>query len=173
LISKIRGPVKVDSVFISGAAINAHEISAITKMEGVVPLRNIEALLKNLTNRPDKTDSLQIDVHARVLDYDIKKFSYKESYHDSLSGFNINYGISPMSLPALTEVTGPLSAVAVTSGHADTLFAKLSGNKYAAFGDMNFYYRDLRIRLLNKDDTLKKSFSLALESLLANSLIIK
>ena len=173
LISKIRSPLRVDSVFISGAAINVHEISAITKMEGVVPLRNIEALLKNLTNRPDKTDSLQIDVHARVLDYDIKKFSYKESYHDSLSGFNINYGISPMSLPALTEVTGPLSAVAVTSGHADTLFAKLSGNKYAAFGDMNFYYRDLRIRLLNKDDTLKKSFSLALESLLANSLIIK
>ena len=173
LISKIRVPVSVDSVFIRGASINVHEISAITKMEGVVPLRNIEALIKNLTNRPDKTDSLQIDVHGLVLDYDIKKFSYKESYHDSLSGFNMKYSISPMSLSALTEVTGPLSAIEVTSGYADTLYAMQSGNKYAAFGDMNFHYQDLRIRLLNKDDTLKKSFYLVLESMLANSLIIK
>ena len=173
LISKISVPVSVDSVFIRGASINVHEISAITKMEGVIPLRNIEALIKNLTNRPDKTDSLQIDVHGRVLDYDIKKFSYKESYHDSLSGFNMKYNISPMSLSALTEVTGPLSAIEVTSGYADTLYAMQSGNKYAAFGDMNFYYQDLRIRLLNKDDTLKKSFYLVLESMLANSLIIK
>jgi hypothetical protein len=47
----------------------------------------------------------------------------------------------------------------------------VSGNKYAAFGEMNFYYHNLKVRLLNKEDTLKRSVVLTLESLLANGLI--
>jgi hypothetical protein len=171
LISGIRIPIHVDSVSIQGASIDVHEVSPITKREGIVPLRNVEALCKNFTNRPNEKDSLQIDVVGRVLNYDIKKFRYSESYHDSLSGFKMNYSISPMALPAISEVTNPLSAMAVTSGQADTLYAKLSGNKYAAFGEMNFYYHDLRIRLLNKEDTLKKSLTLAFATVLANGLI--
>lgn len=51
------------------------------------------------------------------------------------------------------------------------MYAKLSGNKYASTGEINFRYRDLRIRLLNKEDTLKKSIILSLETLLANGLV--
>jgi hypothetical protein len=173
LMAGLKFPAKVDSLQIKGASIDVHEVSATTKREGRVPLRNINAVFKNLTSRPGIKDSLSIDIVGRVLDYDVWKFRYAESYNDSLSGFRMNYSLSAMHLPGLSEVTNPLSAVAVTSGKGDMLYAKVSGNKHAAFGEMNFYYHNLRIRLLNKEDSLKKSFLLDFETLMANSFVIK
>ncbi len=65
-----------------------------------------------------------------------------------------------MQLTHLTKVTKPLTAIAITGGRADTLYAQLSGNKYASFGQMNFHYHNLRVRLLNKEDSLKRSLLL-------------
>jgi len=76
-----------------------------------------------------------------------------------------------MQLTHLTKLTKPLTAIAITAGRADTLYARLSGNKYASVGQMNFYYHGLKVRLLNKEDSLKRSVLLSLETLLANGLI--
>jgi len=173
LIAGIKTPVQIDTVHISGAFINVHEISQVTKREGIVPLKGIDALFKNVTNRPEDKDSLIINITGRVLDYNIRKFRYAESYNDPLSGFRMNYSISPMYLPSLTEVTNPLTAVEVTRGYADTLYATITGNKYATFGEMNFYYHNLRVRILNKKDVLKKNVFLGFETFIANSILIK
>jgi hypothetical protein len=171
LIAGIKMPVQIDSVQIKGAAVDVHEVSAITKRKGIVPVGDLNAMLKNIVSRPTEQDSLVLEVSGRVLDYKIRPFRYAESYHDSLSGFEMHYGVSPMQLSRLTKVTSPLSALAITRGQADTLYARLSGNKYAASGHMDFYYHNLRVRLLNKEDTLKKSLLLSLQNLLANSII--
>ena len=173
LITGIKMPLQIDTIYIKGASVNVHEVSEITKREGIVPLSNIDASFKNFTNRPGEKDSLIINLSGRVIDYNIRTFRYAESYQDSLSGFRMNYNISPMHLPMLTQVTGPLSAIAVTRGFADTLYARVSGNKYATFGEINFYYHNLGIRILNKKDTRKKDLLLAFESVIANSLIIR
>ena len=128
LIGRIKIPVQIDSVQIKGAAVDVHEVSAITKREGIVPLRKLNALFKNVTSRPHEKDSLVLEVAGQVLDYEIFPFRYAESYNDSLSGFYMNYAISPMQLSHLTTVTNPLSAIAVTWGQADTLYASVSGN---------------------------------------------
>jgi hypothetical protein len=171
LLAGIKVPVQIDSVQIQDASIDVHEVSVITKREGLVPIKKLNALFSHVTSRPREKDSLLLNASAQVLDYDIRTFRYAESYLDSLSRFNMNYGIAPMQLSHLTAVTNPLSAIAVTRGQADTLYARVSGNKYAAFGEINFYYNNLRVQLLNKEDTLKKSLLLNLETLLANGLI--
>ncbi|MFL5747446.1 MAG: hypothetical protein ACJ751_22420 [Niastella sp.] len=171
LIAGIEIPVQIDSVQIVGAAVDVHEVSAVTKRKGVVPLGNLNAMLKNIVSRPNERDSLILTMSGRVLDYEIRTFRYAESYHDSLSGFDMHYSVSPMQLSHLTEVTRPLSAFAITRGQSDTLDAKLAGNKYAAFGQMDFYYHNLRVRLLDKEDSLKKTLLLSLKTLLANGLI--
>jgi len=173
LIAAMKIPMHFDTVHIKEASIDVHEISAITKREGLVSLRNVEGWIKNITSRPVQGDALSLGVSGRLIDFDISKLNYAESYQDSLAGFRMNYTISSMQLPALTKVTDPLSAFSVKSGYADTLFARLSGNKYAAFGEMNFYYHNLRIRFLNKEDPLKKKFSLRLKTFAANNLIIQ
>jgi hypothetical protein len=171
LIAAMNIPVRIDSVQIKDGSIDVHEVSAATNKEGVVQLRNLNATLKKIVSRPKDHDSLVLEVMGRVLGYNIRAFRYAESYHDSLSGFTMHYGVSPMQLIHLTAVTNPLSAVAITNGQADTLYARLSGNKYAASGEIDFYYHNLKVRLLNKEDTLKKSLLLTLKTLLANGLI--
>lgn len=171
LIAGLRLPVHIDSVQIKGAAIDVHEVSAVTKRKSVVPIGNLNAVLKNIVSRPQEQDSLILEVSGRVLDYDVRSLRYAESYYDSLSGFHMQYGISPMQLSHVTKVSSPLAAIAITSGQADTLYAKLWGNKYAAFGQMDFYYHHLRVKLLNKEDSLKRNWLLSLETLLANGFI--
>ena len=171
LLAGIKVPVQIDSVQIQDASIDVHEVSVITKREGIVPIKKLNALFRNITSMPQEKDSLLLDASAQVLDYKIRTFRYAESYGDSLSRFRMEYGIAPMQLSHVTAVSNPLSAIAVTRGQADTLYARVSGNKYAAFGEINFYYHNLRVRLLNKEDTLKKSLFLNIESLLANGLI--
>lgn len=171
LIAALKMPVLIDSVQIKGASVDVHEISTVTKREGVVQLQHLDATLKKLVSRPNEHDSLVLDVSGRVLGYEMRTFRYAESYNDSLSGFTMHYGFSPMQLSHLTKITQPLSAVAITNGEADTLYAKLSGNNYGAAGEMNFYYRNLKVRLLNKDDTAKKSLLLIMKTLLANGFI--
>jgi hypothetical protein len=171
LIAGMKVPVQIDSVQIKGAVVTVQEVSAITKRKSIVPLSDLNGIVRNIVSRPNEQDSLVLDVAGRVLDYEIRALRYAESYHDSLSGFTMQYGVAPMQLTHLTKVTNPLSAIAITGGRADTLYAKLSGNKYASVGQMNFYYQGLKVRLLNKEDSLKRSVLLSLETLLANVLI--
>ncbi|WP_133054052.1 hypothetical protein [Niastella yeongjuensis] len=171
LIANMKVPVRIDSVQITGGAIDVHEVSAITKRKSILPISGLNGTLTNLVSRPNEQDSLILEASARVLDYKLRTVRYAESYQDSLSGFNMQYGISPMQLKHLTQVTDPATAIAVIRGQSDTLYANLSGNKYASSGQMNFYYRDLKVRLLDKEDSLKKSLLLSLETLLANGLI--
>ncbi|AEV99755.1 hypothetical protein A4D02_26280 [Niastella koreensis] len=171
LLAGMKAPVRIDSVQIKGAVVNVQEVSAITKRKSIVPLSNLNGTITNIVSRPGEQDSLVLDVSGRVLEYEIRTLRYAESYTDSLSGFTMQYGIAPMQLTHLTKLTNPLSAIAITEGRADTLYAKLTGNKYASVGQINFYYHGLKVRLLNKEDSLKRSVFLSLETLLANGLI--
>lgn len=173
LIAKIKMPLKIDSVIVNDATVNANEISNITQREGTIPLIHVNAQIKNISNTPGANDSLSIRAQGVLLDHYIRSLKYKESYSDSLSGFRMSVRMSPMDLTALSNITNPLAAVNIDKGHSDTLYARIAGNKYAAFGVMNFYYKGLKIRMLNHTDTLRKSFILSLESFLANKLIVK
>jgi hypothetical protein len=55
-----------------------------------------------------------------------------------------------MDLTALSKITSPLAALEIEKGRSDTLFERIAGNKYAAFGEMKFYYHDLKIKTRQK-----------------------
>ncbi len=52
-----------------------------------------------------------------------------------------------------------------------TLYSHWEGNKYAATGTMNFFYSDLRIRVLDKEDIKKRSFLPVLETWVVNLIL--
>jgi hypothetical protein len=129
-------------------------------------------VITNIKNTDNANDSLTIVANAKLFNNYIRHFHYKEAYGDSLSYFTVNFNTSPMILPEYSQVTAPLAAVSVNNGKSDTLFASWAGNKYAAIGKMDFYYNDLKVRLLNKRDPSKKGFLLSLENMLANAVIL-
>jgi len=78
-----------------------------------------------------------------------------------------------MQLTDFSGATVPLAAVRVADGRADTLYALWTGNKYAAIGTMDFYYKGLRIRLLDKEDPEKSRFFLSVVNGLVNTFVIR
>ena len=78
-----------------------------------------------------------------------------------------------MDLTALSKITSPLAALEIEKGRSDTLFERIAGNKYAAFGEMKFYYHDLKIKTLDPIDTAKKNLVLSFKNFAVNKFIVK
>lgn len=173
LIQNIPVRVDVDSICLKNSHVEVHEISKVTNQEGVIPIDNINAVITNFSNYNNSTDSLTIYANADIFGGTIRRFHYKEAYGDSLSTFSVMVAVSPLQLPKLSTAVTPLSAVKVNDGKADTLFASWVGNKYAAVGDMNFYYNKLKLELLDAKDFNHHSLKIRVENMLAGLLIKK
>ena len=173
LISAIKMPLRIDSVFVLNSNVNVGEISAKTNKQGTVPLQEINAILTNVSNAPGKNDSLTIVGNAKFLNHYIRYMHYSEAYGDSLSNFYMTVNVSPLHLPVLNNIIVPLASVSIERGNSDTLYAVWAGNNNAAVGKMDFYYKDLKVRVLDKDDTSKNSLKLKLINSLANGVVIR
>ncbi|MEX6686470.1 hypothetical protein QTN47_03140 [Danxiaibacter flavus] len=173
LIENISYPMQIDSLTLKQSSVTIHEISATTKKEGIIPLTNINAVITNIRNTDNGNDSLTISANAELFDKRIRNMHYQESYNDSLSYFRLSVNASPKQLLPLSNITTPLAAVRVSDGESDTLFARFTGNKYAAAGHMNFYYSDLKVKLLNPNDTSKTTMMLNVKNWLANNVILR
>ena len=174
MLGAVKQRFRIDSIVFRNSRIAYNEYSNLTNRKGVVPIENINATLKNLTNdHIDNTDTMALKGKGQIYNSHISKFSYKEVYDDSLSAFSLTVKISPTELREFSRMTEPLAAVEVTSGQFDTLLARISGNKYASVGAMRFDYRDLKIQLLNPEDTLSKRLGLSFVNFVANSFVIK
>lgn len=171
LLNSLRFPLRVDSLLLRNSAVTVHEISVVTNRQGTIPVTNLDAVITNISNRQTLKDSLTIDASGNVLNNRINRLLYKESYADSLSGFTLKLNASPMKLTHFSDATVPLASVEVRKGQADTLYADWIGNKYAAFGVMNFHYNDLAIQILDKKEPKRKKFFLSIENWLANLLL--
>jgi hypothetical protein len=172
LIQSVHKPFSIDSVIVHNSAINYHEFSVITNREGTVPLHNLNAIVKNVRNIHPQHDTLIILGRVKLLNASIPKFRYQEAYGDSLASFRMAVKAAPAELPDLSKITNPLAAVDIESGKCDTMMMRVSGNKYASLGEMNFYYRDLKVNMLDKQDTMRKKLSLAFINFVANKFVI-
>jgi len=174
LINSVHSKFSIDSVRVLNSRVTYTEYSNLTNRAGIIPIENINATLKKVTNdHHGKPDTLALKGKAQILSSHINKFSYKEAYDDSLSSFSLTLKMSPSEMTDFSRFTNPLAAVDISSGQFDTILARISGNKYASVGQMQFNYRDLKITLLNHQDTLSKRLSLSFVNFVANSFVIK
>ncbi len=173
MINALKMPLQIDSIVAQRSQVMVNEIAIKSEKQGTVPLNDINVVITNFKNRRNGTDSLTMVANARLLNYKINHFYYKEAYADSLSSFLAGVHVSQMALPEFSTVTIPLASVSVANGNADTLFARWTGNKYAAVGKMDFYYQGLKIRLLDAKDNSRKKFLLSLGNFAAGLILHK
>lgn len=79
----------------------------------------------------------------------------------------------PTTLSFLNPVLAPLSNVIIRSGTIDSLQLRAIGNENISLGEMNMFYRNLRIRLVKDGHQDSTSFARKLVSFLANTFIIR
>jgi len=171
LINAIPLPLQIDTIYIQQSKVTVKESSKATNKWSAIPIEQINGVITNIKSRHNTSDSLTVTASGKLFNNHIRHFTYRESYGDSLSGFRAQSNLSPLFLTDFSQVAMPMAAVRVNSGYADTAFAAWSGNKYATLGTMDFYYKDLRIQVMDKKDSTRKRLLLTLESMLANAVL--
>lgn len=173
LLGKIKTSFHIDSVEVQKSNVYIHEISASTNNEGIIPLQNVHAIVTNVTSKPAPTDELGVFCSAGIGNMQIHEFNYAESYTDSLSVFKVQLAASGMAFTDLNHITVPLASAKIEKGNSDTLFAAWKGNKYAAYGQMDFYYKDIKVKLMNPKDSTKPGIKFPIINWVANTFVLR
>jgi hypothetical protein len=172
MIVNVNLPLVVDSIEVKNSSITITQISEKTNRKGVIPITELNALITGISNTDKPGENFQLKANARILNNYLRYIEYNETYGENAK-FEMKAQVSRMQLPGFSPITTPLANIAVAQGNADTLFAEWKGNQYAAYGNMNFHYKKLKVKLLSKEDPEKKSLLLNIENWLANSLVLK
>jgi hypothetical protein len=174
LIRRISLPVSVSRVNIINGHLSYSEKNAKSRAEGTVILTHIHGALSNVKNRSlNYNDSLGLALKAYLMDSALLDLRVKESYVDTLSGFLMTLQMKPTSLTFLNPILAPLSNVIITSGKIDSFHLRALGGENVAVGEMNMYYKNLRIKLVSPGEPDKTTFKTRLATFLANALVIK
>jgi len=108
-----------------------------------------------------------------VIDSLVTRLRYSESYSDSLNGFIETVQVRGTDLIFLNKVLGPLSSVQLQSAVLDTLSMRVSGNDLLAYGKMNMYYHDLKVRFLQNGQPRKQGVFKKIMAFIANNFVIR
>ncbi|WP_421940622.1 hypothetical protein [Pedobacter sp.] len=169
LLSMVKKPFQIDEIALHRSAVIYKELAAKSNQWSEIPFTDIHGRIFNVSNRKDG-DSLALVLSARLFSSQIRHFSYKESYADSLSGFTAKVNFSQMDLRAFSRMSMPMASVGIKSGQADTLYSYWSGNKYAALGRMNFNFEGLKIKFFG-NNSHKWQFVPAVKTLVVNLIL--
>lgn len=171
LIDKIPYDIRVDSVLLVNDEVSYNELSVATNRWSLVNIRGINGSIGDLRSRDNRHDTLRLDAHAQLFDGHIRRFVYREAYGDSLSSFLAGSAFASVDLKKISEVSIPAAAVSITDGYVDTAWSVWQGNCYAAYGTTNFNFKKLRIKVLNKKDSLRRGVVPELETWAARILL--
>ncbi|MFC3363836.1 hypothetical protein ACFOG5_11705 [Pedobacter fastidiosus] len=171
LMANVKMPIKIDRINVLNSHVDVHEISIATGREGVIPLGNLNLHILKLSNGFSVTDSLIVKGNASLMNQNTVNLNYRESYLDSLSGFKMNLQIAPIALASLSQISIPLASVKINSGNTENLVTEWTGNKYLAEGQILLPYKNLKISLLDKKNSERKTFLLFLENKLINLIV--
>lgn len=174
MIKRISLPLSLGNVVIVDGSLSYTERHARTRAEGTIVLNAMNGVLTNIKNRDhEKHDSLSLTLNAFLMDSAELNLRVRESYVDSLAGFLMTLRVKPTTLTFLNPVLAPLSNVIIKSGTIDSLQLRAIGQENLSLGEMNMFYRNLRIRLVKDGDPTRSSFTDKVASFLANAFVIR
>ncbi len=174
LIKRIPALMSVDTAYLIDARVQYEELNEKTDKTGTVIVNNMQGKIFPIANygiRPG--DSLHLEAQGRLLDSLTITLKLKESYTDSLAGFLLSGNAKPANATIINPILIPLVSAKLESGFLDTLGMRVNGNEYVAIGEMQMYYHDLRVKILDHGIETKRTFFKSLVNFLANTFVIK
>jgi len=140
----------------------------------VISFNHLNAWIHPLKNFDfQQTDSLRLRADAVMLDSMPLTLRIRESYTDTLAGFWMAVTMKPTEIPILNPVLEPLASVQINSGKLEHLEMRAIGREYVSFGEMRFYYRDLKVKILKDGELQKRTFLTNLATFVANKFVIR
>jgi hypothetical protein len=174
MIRQVPFPLQLLRVNLVDGTLSYTEKNAHTRAEGTLVLKRLNGVLGNIRNQNIKpNDSLLFALNAYLMDSAFLDLRVKQSYSDTLSGFLMTLRMRPTSLSFLNPVLAPLSNVKITSGTIDSFRLRAVGRDDLAYGEMNMFYHNLRIKIVKDGDENKSSFLGNIASALVNTFFVR
>jgi hypothetical protein len=171
MIRRIPFPLSVDTLRLHNTNIVYTEVNPELGTTTIVPVNHLEGTVYPIRNTGLQTqDSLHIYAEAKILDTLAVSLRVKESYNDSMQGFHMQVKMRPVDLRVLNPVLEPATRVQLRSGYLDSLSMRVTGREALAFGEIDFHYHDLKVKVLPKAGENRKRGFL---SFIVNSFIVK
>ena len=166
---------RIDTVNIKNANVFYTEYNPKSKKRGTVFFKNMDATIKNVTN-----DSLTLlknnwanaDVTALLMGEGRLNVKMNFNLTSKNDAFNFSGALGKMNTRILNQVLKPLALVEINSGTINTLAFDIKATNSGSTGTVKFYYQDLKVGILGKDDNSNKLKKKGLISILANVLVI-
>jgi hypothetical protein len=169
-------PLHIDTLELSNGKVSAEVQPETGSEKGSLGFSNVEAIITNITNieaeiQQDKL--MRLDAFAQLqqagllkvhVDFDLDELNYP---------FYTEVNLGPMDLRNLNTIVEPVASVRIKSGKMREMDFKVMANDDFAYGNMDFMYRKLHLSILNKKQKDHQGVGLAIESFLANSLVLR
>jgi hypothetical protein len=166
--------LSLDTVQVNNATISYTERNAKSDEEGTITLNRMNAVLYPVRNvNLGENDSLTLRADAWLMDTAWLRLWFRESYQDSLGSFALTVRMKPADLLVLNPALIPMASIKLVSGQLDTVTMRAVGHEYFSLGEMQMYYRNLKVRFLKKGDETKRGFITNVLTYIANNILLK
>lgn len=167
--------LKLDSVIISDANVVYQEFAEKSTVPGEIYITDLNGRLLNVTN-----DSVVLAEQPKMFLEATGAFAGNGAINlqvvfdmlDTNRVFHLGAIISDLDLREFNRMLSPTVFVQIKSGYDKNLIMTSKANNDYAYGEMRFYYDDLKIAVLNKKTETPKGIGNALASFFANSFFI-
>ncbi|GAB1462252.1 AsmA family protein [Pedobacter sp.] len=174
-LKRIPIPTVVEVLKIAKVNVAYGEYNPKTKEIGTVKLDGLNGVINNLTNdsaRLVTKNYAYADLTTYVMG--VAKLNVKIDFNLTANNAAFHYKgtVGGFDLKALNAIAKPLGEIEIESGKVTSASFDVSANNGGSKGVVNFYYNNLKVKMLGEDDDGKEKKK-GLLSFLANTLLIK
>lgn len=174
-LRRIPIPTIVERLKIAKVDVAYGEYNPKTKEIGTIKLNGLNGKVSNLTNDSVRLSS-QNHAYADLTTYVMGAAEMNVKIDFNLTAKNAAFQykgtVKGFDLKSLNAISKPLGQIAIESGKVTSAYFDVSANSSGSKGVVNFFYTDLKIKMLGEDENGKEKKK-GLLSFLANTLLIK
>jgi len=143
---------------------------------GAIHFDHINASITNLTNIEPKlaeNNLMEVKATGKIMGEGKMDMTVIFTLDDPDGGFHMRGAVGSMSLDVLNDMIGPETKIGIKGGQLDNLFFNIYANNYEGTGDLIMKYRDLKIKLLDKNYQDKQNIFRKAGAFLANTFVVQ
>jgi len=175
-LQKLALDLNIKRINIKNTKISYEETDATTKATGQILFTHTNGYLLNVTNDDDqkrRNPFMRAYITTRFMDAALFRVNFKFNLASKSGDFNYSGELGSFDGKILDKLVKPLAMVHMESADIDKLDFNVDANNYYGKGNVQFYYKNLKIALLKKVEGKDELQKMGFVSSLANKLIIQ
>lgn len=175
LLQTVRGLLTVEKLKLDNIDISYSEYDEASREKGGLTFNNTSGLIRNLTNSPKYkaiNPIMTANLHSDFMNKGAMDVDFKFHLTAQKGFYKYKGSLRNMDGRVLNKVTRPLAMLQIKSGYIDDLSFDIRADENVASGKLDFRYRNLGVRLLERPKDSERLVKKGWISFLANNLII-